>query len=118
MSHGTVNYGVGGAPGGDNYAFSVPDNATVSFSYDPTTHILTINTGSDSGGGDIEPGDEELVALPLRNVLADEFFYFVLPDRFETATRPTIVATVWMTRWCMASCPPTRVITTAATWRV
>jgi hypothetical protein len=76
------NYGVGGVPDGDNYAFTVPAGATVTFSYDPTTHILTINTGS-GGGGDIEPGDESLVGLPLRNVLADEFFYFVLPDRFE-----------------------------------
>jgi pullulanase-type alpha-1,6-glucosidase len=77
-----LNYGAGGAPNGDNIAFNVPSGATVTFSYDPTTHILTINTGS-GGGGDIEPGDENLVELPLRNVLAEEFFYFVLPDRFE-----------------------------------
>jgi hypothetical protein len=78
-----VDFGVGGEPGGDNYAFSVPANATVSFSYDPSTHLLTITANADSGGGEIEPGDEELVAVPVRSVLADEFFYFVLPDRFE-----------------------------------
>jgi hypothetical protein len=37
------NYGVGGVPNGDNYGFNVPANATVTFSYDATTHILTID---------------------------------------------------------------------------
>jgi pullulanase-type alpha-1,6-glucosidase len=77
-----VNYGAGGVEGGPNYTFTVPEKAVVSFSYDPSTHLLTITAAGDSGG-EIEPGDEELVGLPLRTVLADEFFYFVLPDRFQ-----------------------------------
>ncbi|MCK9792458.1 pullulanase-type alpha-1,6-glucosidase [Isoptericola sp. 4D.3] len=36
------NYGVGGAPGGANYSFSVGDGETVSFSYDLETHVLEI----------------------------------------------------------------------------
>ena len=37
------NYGQGGVPGGANIAFTVPvDNATVTFTYDATTHVLTI----------------------------------------------------------------------------
>jgi glucoamylase len=39
-----VNYGQGGAPGGDNIPFSVPvDNATMKFSWDSITHVLTIS---------------------------------------------------------------------------
>ncbi len=37
------NYGPGGVPGGDNIPFTVPfDHATVTFSYDSTSHVLTI----------------------------------------------------------------------------
>jgi hypothetical protein len=37
------NYGVGGAPGGANYFFTVPPGGfTTRFSYDPATHLLTI----------------------------------------------------------------------------
>jgi glucoamylase len=39
-----VNYGQGGVPGGANIAFSVPaPNTTVTFSWDSTTHVLTID---------------------------------------------------------------------------
>jgi glucoamylase len=39
-----VNYGQGGAAGGDNIPFSVPvDNATMKFSWDSITHVLTIS---------------------------------------------------------------------------
>jgi glucan 1,4-alpha-glucosidase len=37
------NYGQGGVPGGANIPFTVPvDNATVTFTYDATSHILTV----------------------------------------------------------------------------
>jgi len=36
------NYGVGGARDGANYSFSVGDGETVTFSYDVTSHVLTI----------------------------------------------------------------------------
>ena len=38
------NYGAGGTPGGGNIGFSVPANSRVTFSYDPTSHVLTIQT--------------------------------------------------------------------------
>jgi glycosidase len=41
-----VNYGDGGVQGGDNIAFTVPGHATVTFSYDSTTHVLTIGSQS------------------------------------------------------------------------
>ncbi len=40
----TVNYGVDGAQDGDNYAFSMAADGTVTFTYDPETHILEIAT--------------------------------------------------------------------------
>jgi hypothetical protein len=37
------NYGLGGVPGGDNISFAVPfDHAPIAFSYDSTSHVLTI----------------------------------------------------------------------------
>ena len=37
------NYGAGGVPGGPNIGFTVPtNNATVTFTYDAATHVLTI----------------------------------------------------------------------------
>ncbi|MFC7879685.1 pullulanase-type alpha-1,6-glucosidase [Isoptericola sp. NPDC057391] len=36
------NYGVGGAPDGANYSFSVGDGETVAFSYDLATHVLEV----------------------------------------------------------------------------
>jgi maltose-binding protein MalE len=38
----TVNYGVDGVADGPNYPFSLAADGTVTFSYDPETHILTI----------------------------------------------------------------------------
>jgi len=38
----TVNYGVDGVPDGPNYAFSLAAPGTVTFAYDPRTHIQTI----------------------------------------------------------------------------
>src|SRR6185436_7299024 len=38
------NYGAGGAPGGANIAFTVPNAcAEMFFSYDPSTHVLTVS---------------------------------------------------------------------------
>ncbi|HLO33599.1 MAG TPA: alpha-amylase family glycosyl hydrolase, partial [Anaerolineales bacterium] len=41
-----LNYGQGGAPGGANIPFTVPfDHAKVTFTYDSTSHVLTIFAG-------------------------------------------------------------------------
>lgn len=40
------NYGAGGAANGANIPFTVPDGALVTFTYDPTTHVLTITAGA------------------------------------------------------------------------
>jgi len=39
-----LNYGVGGTQDGDNYPFSLAADGTVTFTYDPETHVLTIAT--------------------------------------------------------------------------
>ncbi|HEY8723712.1 MAG TPA: glucodextranase DOMON-like domain-containing protein [Gaiellaceae bacterium] len=44
------NYGAGGTPNGSNIAFSVPtDHAKVTFSYDTTSHRLTISVADPQG---------------------------------------------------------------------
>ncbi|HEX7177674.1 MAG TPA: alpha-amylase family glycosyl hydrolase [Pyrinomonadaceae bacterium] len=48
------NYGQGGVPGGANIAFNVPANNTpVTFTYNATTHVLTIDSGS-APSGDVQ----------------------------------------------------------------
>ncbi|GIG39116.1 pullulanase-type alpha-1,6-glucosidase [Cellulomonas phragmiteti] len=45
VAHGlswAVNYGAGGVPGGANIAFSAPGGSPVVFTYDLTTHVLTV----------------------------------------------------------------------------
>lgn len=41
----TLNYGVDGKQDGDNYAFSVPADGPVTFTYDSATNLLTIAVG-------------------------------------------------------------------------
>ena len=46
----TENYGQGGVLGGSNIAFDVPfANAPVTFSYDSTSHVLTVTTPNSNG---------------------------------------------------------------------
>jgi pullulanase-type alpha-1,6-glucosidase len=72
------NYGEGGAQNGPNIPFTVPAGATVHFTYNAVTHILTINAQA----GGLEPGDELLVRDPVRSTAADQSFYFAMTDRF------------------------------------
>ncbi len=47
VAHGlswTENYGAGGAPDGANIALDVADDTPVTFSYDLTTHLVTVST--------------------------------------------------------------------------
>jgi glucan 1,4-alpha-glucosidase len=47
------NYGQGGVPGGANIPFTVPvDNAAVTFTYDATSHVLTVVTEIPPGAPD------------------------------------------------------------------
>jgi pullulanase-type alpha-1,6-glucosidase len=72
------NYGQGGVSNGPNILFSVKATGDkVSFSYNPVSHVLTIASGDIS--------DAELVRPVLQNPIQNEFFYFVMPDRFSNA---------------------------------
>jgi pullulanase-type alpha-1,6-glucosidase len=71
------NYGAGGEPNGPNIPFSVGSNQTVTFSYDPSTHLLDIAVE-----GGLEPGDELLVRPVLEHPFEDQVLYFTMPDRF------------------------------------
>ncbi len=42
------NYGADGVPNGSNISFTVPPNATVSFTYDPVSHVLSVTTDGSS----------------------------------------------------------------------
>jgi hypothetical protein len=45
-----INYGAGGSPGGANIAFTVPaPGSTTTFSYDSTSHVLTVSSVGPGG---------------------------------------------------------------------
>ena len=75
------NYGAGGTPNGVNIPFNVASNQTVTFSYDPTPHLLTITVA-----GGLEPGDELLVRPELSHPFEDQVLYFAMTDRFSDGT--------------------------------
>lgn len=57
-----VNYGVDGAPGGDNIPFTVPANAQVTFTWDSATQRLTITTADAPEGSLTAPPAVEVSA--------------------------------------------------------
>ncbi|MCA9948795.1 MAG: hypothetical protein KDE48_04060, partial [Anaerolineales bacterium] len=61
----------------NNVAFSLGSETAVTFRYNCATNEVQHSTGG------LEPGDADLVRSSLRTDLANELFYFVLPDRFE-----------------------------------
>lgn len=58
-----VNYGADGTPGGDNILFTVPENAQVTFTWDSTTHLLTIITEDAPEGSPTTPPAVEITAV-------------------------------------------------------
>ncbi len=56
VTHGQTwdeNYGAGGAPGGGDIGFDVPNGAQVRFSYDVESHLLTVSTGAAGAAPDL-----------------------------------------------------------------
>ena len=72
------NYGAGGVQDGPNIPFNVASGETLTFRYDPVTHILNIFVE-----GGLEPGDELLVRPVLQHPFQDQVLYFAMPDRFS-----------------------------------
>ncbi len=74
------SYGPGGLPGPNNIPFTVGSAGdTVTFTYDPITHILTI----DVQAVPLPVDPATLVRDPVRHPIQNDVFYFVMPDRFE-----------------------------------
>ncbi|MDH3294116.1 MAG: alpha-amylase family glycosyl hydrolase [Acidimicrobiia bacterium] len=73
------NYGAGGVADGPNIPFTVESfGDVVTFSYDQTSHVLTIDVAP------VTPVDDAaLVREPVRHPFADEILYFAMPDRFN-----------------------------------
>ena len=75
------NYGAGGVANGPNIPVRIEGPARLRFSYDDTSHVLTV-TPLDLAGGAVGPQDRALAAPSLREDLTRERFYFVMADRF------------------------------------
>ena len=61
----------------NNVALVLGAETAVAFRYNCVTNEVLHSTGG------LEPGDEDLVRGSLRTDLANELFYFVMPDRFD-----------------------------------
>jgi Ca2+-binding RTX toxin-like protein len=62
----TENYGAGGVPNGPDISFTVPANATVTFTYDPVTHILSITSTTNTTTSVISDApDPSVVGQPV-----------------------------------------------------
>lgn len=75
------NYGADGVSNGANIPVRVAGPAKLRFSYDDTSHKVTI-TPLETAGTRVTAADRALASPSLRNDLTKERFYFVMADRF------------------------------------
>ena len=75
---------------GANIPLLLAGPAKVTFSYDDTTHLVTVHARSSTS--DTTPADASLAAASLRDALTRERFYFVMADRFANGRPPTTAA--------------------------
>ncbi|MEU4601801.1 pullulanase-type alpha-1,6-glucosidase [Kribbella sp. NPDC023972] len=75
------NYGAGGVLNGPNIPLRIEGPAKLSFSYDDTSHVVTVKP-VDLAGPAVTPADKALSTPSLREDLTKERFYFVMADRF------------------------------------
>jgi len=78
------NYGLGGAPDGPNYSFSVGDGETVAFTYDLATHVLEIGVENPPLPGAGQQAAhwvrEGLVLAPANLGTGDDWTLWTAPD--------------------------------------
>ncbi len=74
------NYGAGGSAGGDNIPLVTAGTATLKFTYDDQTHLITVAPADLANGA--TRADRALAEDSLREPLTRERFYFVMADRF------------------------------------
>ncbi len=75
----TENYGAGGVADGPNMPLILQGDARLTFSFDESTHLLTI--AAEVSGASAR-GDRALARSSLRSDLTRERFYFLMADRF------------------------------------
>jgi len=75
------NYGAGGVSGGPDIPVAIAGPATLEFTYDDATHVITV-APTDLPGDTVTAADRALATDSLRTPLTQERFYFVLTDRF------------------------------------
>ncbi|GAA1552074.1 hypothetical protein GCM10009789_02200 [Kribbella sancticallisti] len=79
------NYGAGGVLNGANIPLRLEGPAKVQFSYDDTTHVVSVKPVNLAGG--LTPADKALATPSLREDLTKERFYFVMADRFANGDK-------------------------------
>lgn len=80
------NYGAGGVLNGPNIPLRIEGPAKLSFSYDDTSHLVTVKP-VDLAGPAVTPADKALSTPSLREDLTKERFYFVMADRFANGDK-------------------------------
>ncbi|MEV8372372.1 pullulanase-type alpha-1,6-glucosidase [Kribbella sp. NPDC056861] len=75
------NYGAGGVLNGPNIPLSLAGPAKVQFSYDDTTHVVSMKPVVLAGSA-VTAADKALASPSLRQSLTKERFYFLMADRF------------------------------------
>ncbi|HET6737909.1 MAG TPA: hypothetical protein VFH76_03215, partial [Kribbella sp.] len=80
------NYGAGGVLNGPNIPLRIEGPARLQFSYNDTSHIVTV-TPVDLAGPKVTAADRTLAAPSLRPSPTKERFYFLMADRFANGDR-------------------------------
>lgn len=103
------NYGVGGAPGGANYSFSVADGEQVAFGYDLATHVLTIGVENPPPAGTGQQAAhwvrEGLLAAPASLGSGDRWTLWAAPEGGLAVTDGAVVAPEGTTSFPLAVDP-------------
>ncbi|TWD83363.1 pullulanase-type alpha-1,6-glucosidase [Kribbella amoyensis] len=79
------NYGAGGVLNGPNLPLRIEGPAKLRFSYDDTSHVVSVQPVDLAGG--LSPADKALATPSLRQDLTKERFYFLMADRFANGDR-------------------------------
>ncbi|WP_083750992.1 pullulanase-type alpha-1,6-glucosidase [Kribbella sp. ALI-6-A] len=80
------NYGAGGVLNGANIPLTLEGPAKLRFSYDDTTHVVSV-APVDVAGPTPTRADKALASPSLRQDLTKERFYFLMADRFANGDR-------------------------------
>lgn len=79
------NYGAGGVRDGANIPLRLEGPAKVQFSYDDTSHVVSMKPVDLAGG--LTAADKALASPSLRQDLTKERFYFLMADRFANGDK-------------------------------